>query len=708
MNYQHKWETIEAEKQKVSGNKAAAIEHYDRAIAGAKEHQFTHEEALANELAAKFYLDWGKKMIAESYMVEAYYCYSRWGAAAKAEELTLLYPQLLAPILKSAEDANDLEQTISITNSWKNSCELLDLGALLKASQTISQEIELDRAIGNLLTILLANAGADCCVLMLQNKENLEVIAKAKLTEFPQLLTPCSFESSVDIPVNLVNKVKRSLEPIVLVNATTSNEFSGDVYVRKHKPLSVLCMPILYRGNSIGILYLENNLSTGAFTRERFKMLQLLTAQAAISLQNAQLYQEVQNYAVYLEQKVEKRTVELQAAKEEAERANLQKTNFLNFITHELRTPLNSIMGMSEALEDNPGDMSDLQLRHVQKIYQSGDHLRTLINDLLDLAKIEAGKLELKCDPNIIEDLCNFSIDTILPQSNQKQIKLSLNIPSQLPQISVDRTRIRQVLINLLGNAVKYTPEEGEITLEVKQLQYENTAAIRFAVTDTGIGISDESLSKLFQPFVQIDSAVNRTFKGTGLGLNLVKKMVELHGGKISVSSELGKGSCFAFELPCSDLPFVFPLPQDSTPIESSATDRAHPNDTPSLPTILIVDNNEAYIESTSNYLTAKGYQIIAASNGEEAIELIKQHRPAVVLMDIYMPVLDGLSAIRQLRQDPQFTNLPIIAVTALSMQGDEERCLAAGANYYFSKPVRFSVLAGAIHNSLQSRVAVV
>jgi CheY-like chemotaxis protein len=120
------------------------------------------------------------------------------------------------------------------------------------------------------------------------------------------------------------------------------------------------------------------------------------------------------------------------------------------------------------------------------------------------------------------------------------------------------------------------------------------------------------------------------------------------------------------------------------------------------------VDNNEAYIESTSNYLTAKGYQIIAASNGEEAIELIKQHRPAVVLMDIYMPVLDGLSAIRQLRQDPQFTNLPIIAVTALSMQGDEERCLAAGANYYFSKPVRFSVLAGAIHNSLQSRVAVV
>jgi predicted ATPase/signal transduction histidine kinase len=717
MNYQHKWDLIEAEKQRVLGNKADAIEYYDRAISGAKAHQFIHEESLANELAAKFYLDWGKETIAGAYIIEAYYGYTRWGATAKVEHLTTLYPQLLAPIFRRETaavkdrgntDVSDLEM-ITIDSTVYSSSEFLDLAAILKASQTIAEEIELDKLITTLLNIIIANAGADKCVLMLQTETQMQIVARVELGQQPQLFPPIPLAVSVDVPISIINQVRSRLESSILVEPAQQAQFATDEYLQQHQPQSVLCLPILHRATLVGILYLENQLVADAFNRDRFDTLQLLTAQAAISIENAKLYADLRASVELLEHRVTERTRELNAAKEEAERANQAKTDFFNYMTHELRTPLNSILGMSAALQSQDcGTVNQQQLEHLRSIETGGNYLLSLINDLLDTAKIEAGMIELHCTPVDLGELCSSSLMFVQPQAFQKQLQIELDIPPHLPKIMVDERLICQVTINLLTNAVKFTPAGGQITLIVSHIESTiiGTSIVRMSVRDSGIGITAENLQKLFQPFTQIDSATNRTAQGTGLGLNLVKKIVELHGGKVTVTSQIDVGSCFTIDLPCSELPFIFPLDRVPT------ADRLElAQSEPRLrlaPSILFIDDNAANLESKSSYLRTKGYELITAKNGREAIDLLLGGLalPSVILVDLPVDELDNLTAIEQLRQTPPFVNLPIIIITALVLNDgipmeQRERFLGAKIDRYLSKPIGHKVLSQTIQACL-------
>ncbi|MEG4226994.1 AAA family ATPase [Microcoleus sp. N9_B2] len=312
MNHQHKWYLVEAEKHRVLGNKAEAIEHYDRAISGAKANEYINEEALANELAAKFYLNWGKERIAQDYMTQAYYCYARWGAKAKVADLEKHYPQLLAPILQQTRSSLSTQETIftlgtvtytSSASSSSNSASIaLDLATILKASQSISSEIELEKLLSTLLLIVIENAGADKCVLMLVQDDRLLIKGSMTLGSEPLVLQRLPVEESQEIPLKLINKVKNNRQTVVLINASIDPTLANDPYVVSQQPKSILCSPILHQGKLLGILYLENSLVTGAFTSDRVELLNLLCAQAAISLQNAQLYERSQQYAQQLQE----------------------------------------------------------------------------------------------------------------------------------------------------------------------------------------------------------------------------------------------------------------------------------------------------------------------------------------------------------------------------------------------------------------------
>jgi PAS domain S-box-containing protein len=397
---------------------------------------------------------------------------------------------------------------------------------------------------------------------------------------------------------------------------------------------------------------------------------------------------------------------QLKQTNEELIRATRLKDEFLANMSHELRTPLNAILGLTEGLQDEVfGLINNEQLNALKTMERSGSHLLALINDILDVAKIESGQVELDCAVTAIAPLCHSSLTFIKQQALKKHIQLETKLPPQLPDLFIDERRIRQVLINLLNNAVKFTPEGGRITLEVTpHLPTSNDSGwVRIAVTDTGIGIAPEHIKKLFQPFIQVDSALNRNYEGTGLGLALVKRIVELHGGEVGLTSEVGVGSCFSIELPCAtcdrdrDLPTTF-TPSPSLPPGISHLDRAA---APTNPLILLAEDNEANISTVASYLEAKGYRLLLAHNGVEAIEIAQSYQPDLILMDIQMPKMDGLEAMQHLRRDPDLVDVPIIALTALTMTGDRERCLEAGATDYLSKPIKLKQLAQSIQSIL-------
>ncbi|MDX2097787.1 MAG: PAS domain-containing protein [Leptolyngbyaceae cyanobacterium bins.59] len=386
-------------------------------------------------------------------------------------------------------------------------------------------------------------------------------------------------------------------------------------------------------------------------------------------------------------------------------RATRLKDEFLANMSHELRTPLNAVLGMTEGLQEEVfGPLTDRQRQALATVERSGKHLLELINDILDLSKIESEKLELQTAPVTVNQLCESSLTFVRQQAAKKDIYLTSEISENLPNLMVDERRIRQVLINLLSNAVKFTPDGGQVCLEAHLDLQASKPMLCFSVIDTGIGIAEENVGKLFQPFVQVDSRLNRQYSGTGLGLALVRRLVELHGGKVSVTSVLGEGSCFTVWLPClpeggstqiinRTVPFeANAVPANPVPVEQSGL-LSQSSAAPSSPLILLAEDNEANIVTISGYLRGWGYRLVVAKNGREAIDRAIEEAPDLILMDIQMPQVDGLEAIRILREHSHLNKIPIIALTAFAMSGDREQCLAAGASDYVTKPIQFRLL---------------
>lgn len=377
------------------------------------------------------------------------------------------------------------------------------------------------------------------------------------------------------------------------------------------------------------------------------------------------------------------------------------RDDFLAGISHDMRTPLSTILGRVEALLDGLYDpLGEAQRRSLQVVEESARQLLGLVNDILDLSRLEAGKVQLEIGEVYVADVVRASLLQVQEQARRKQIQITTTADPAVVTVHADERRLCQMLINLLTNAVKYTPKGGSVWFEVEGDAALGIAAFR--VRDNGVGIAEADLARLFQRYERLGAA-GAVEAGTGLGLALVQLLTELHGGEIMVESELGRGSCFTVALawqPSTPAAVTAPLPAElpaALPAEASAPSapRAQP------PLVLVVDDNEMNTTMLSDYLKVKGYRVASARNGRDAIQQARRLRPDVVLMDLQMPEMDGLEATHRLRQLPELQGLPIIGLTALAMPGDRERCLAAGANDYLSKPVSLRGLLGVIEREL-------
>ncbi len=399
-----------------------------------------------------------------------------------------------------------------------------------------------------------------------------------------------------------------------------------------------------------------------------------------------------------LAQKVKRRTMELQKVNAELAHAAHIKDEFLANMSHELRTPLNAVLTLSEMLQDETyGPLDNKQLKPIKLIESSGKHLLSLINDILDLSKIEAGKMTLKIGEVGTNEICQASLQFVKQIALNKRVKVLSRYNNTATTLQADERCLKQILVNLLTNAVKFTPKGGKVVLEVSTDQ--NQELIHFIVSDTGIGIPEDQMKHLFQPFVQIDSRLNRQHEGTGLGLSLVYRLTDMQGGSVTVESKVGEGSRFTVSLPWRPGEGVLALTDDNHTDNKNQPSTISPRQPSVL--VLLAEDNEININIIREALQANGYQWVIAKNGVEVIEKAIKTKPDVILMDIQMPTMDGLEATRRIRADPNLTQIPIIALTALAMPGDREQCLAAGANDYLSKPVSIKKLLKAIEAQL-------
>ena len=579
MNHMHKFYLVEAEKARVLGQILEAEELYEQAIAGARENEYIQEEALAYELAAKFYLARGRLKIAQLYMKEAHYAYTRWGATAKVRDLEAKYPQLL-PLSSATQSLTSTHTTTSNSTTSSNSASFLDLATLMKASQAISGEIVLDKLLASLMKILIENAGAQSGFLILPSPpenghENWVIQASGSVDEEQKTILQSIGIDSVEVSTQvsllsaaIVHYVIRTKENLVLNDAVHTGKFTQDAYILTKKPKSILCIPLLDRTKLSGILYLENNLTTDAFTEDRVELLKLLSAQVAISIENAQLYTNLQHFNENLEQLVQQRTAQLSQALDDlkATQTKLVESEkmaslggLVAGVAHEINTPIGISITAASLLADKVTEFFGT--------YKSGQMKRSQLEKFLDTAMQSSSMVlsNLNRAADLIQSFKQVAVDQCTEEQRIFNLKqyLSEVLISLRPKLRTTHHQVEikgdeaialntypgafsQIITNLVMNSLThaYSPEDaGHLIFEYKQ----QGEQIILTYSDDGKGIPKENLSKIFDPFF----TTKRGQGGSGLGLHIVYNLVtQKLNGTIEGESQVGVGTKFIIKLP--------------------------------------------------------------------------------------------------------------------------------------------------------------
>ncbi|MEH2111497.1 trifunctional serine/threonine-protein kinase/ATP-binding protein/sensor histidine kinase [Nostoc sp.] len=560
-NFLHKFYLVEAERYRILGEKAEAIEMYDRAIAQATEHEYLNEQALSYELAARFYLQWGKEKIAQDYLFNAHYAYTRWGAKAKVEDLEKRYPQFF-----TQAQINSQFLTSQITSTSTTLPNSLDFNSVLKASHILGREIKLDTLLTKLMTIVIENAGAEKGYLLLNQDTELQIRTSGKINSDSAKVTEAISIKTFSKPIlsnAIVDYVARTKDSVVLNDAVNEGNFTHDAYIHQQQPKSILCFPLLNQGNLIGIVYLENNLTTGAFTPERMEVLNLLSSQAAISIENATLYNT-------LEEKVAERTQELSQVVEDLKATQKQLVEsekmsalggLVAGVAHEINTPVGTSITVASTLAD--------ETRSLITAVEQGQLKRSVLNNYLEIAKESTELLlsNLNRAGELVQSFKQVAVDqtsleerTFLVKQYLEEIVTSLTPKlkqaSHTLTVTGDETvrinsypgALAQIITNLVMNSLNHgyqLHESGQLRIEVKQ----ESECVVIQYSDDGCGIPQENLNKIFEPFF----TTARQKGGSGLGLHITYNLVtQKLQGTIDVYSELEKGTIFTVTLPLS------------------------------------------------------------------------------------------------------------------------------------------------------------
>ncbi len=774
---------VQAEKARHFNNADLASRHYELAIRSARKSGFLKELALSNELAGRFYRDEGKEELASFFLERARLSYRRWGAVNKITWIDEEFAEL-----RDQDDIDHLSDLNSPGHQLVGSSgygSSLDLSSVIKASQVLSGEIILETLLQRLMQVSLENAGAHRASLILNHDEQLIVEvtttgsgARADYSMHREIL-----EEVDHLPVSVIQYVARTREDLVLNDAPNEDIFTQDDYIVAKRPRSIICIPILSQSHLTGILYLENRRTTRAFTQERVAVLKLLASQSAITIENAKLYQQLNesrnkyrslyenslegifeideaeeftginpaaaallgyekpgdlimgkgpelssvfsNPQDYLDLRkaltddgrvigfdtriirkdgtlrwislsiqridddggyhLEGSMIDISERKlrEEADQARLMaeaatdaKSHFLASMSHEIRTPMNAIMGYTRLALAT--ELSDEQLRYLTTIGASTNHLLRVVNDILDLSKVESGKLELEKTPFSLQEVLDEVHNLFALPAQEKDLTLLFPTEAYDLMFLGDAVRLGQVLINLVGNAIKFT-EAGTVQVSVSSQEVgDNRVRLIFGVEDTGIGIEPSQQEMIFESFTQGASSLREG--GTGLGLAICSRLVEMMNGGISVVSVPGTGSRFDFN--------ILVEPWTEVPVFSNAEPVNLP--TGSGGEVLLVEDNPINQDLACAMLQRAGFSVTVANHGAEALKLLREHDYLVVLMDIRMPVMDSLEAIRIIRGDPSLCDTTVIA---LSAGGERQSAMDSGFDDYLAKPVDFDEL---------------
>jgi predicted ATPase/signal transduction histidine kinase/tRNA A-37 threonylcarbamoyl transferase component Bud32 len=537
MNYKNKYELVLAESLAAENKFDEALIAYDQSIDSAKEFGYTNELAMAYEQKAKLLARIGNSEAESEALSKTYLYYKQWGALAKTSRLEAEYPYLLN------DNPNDpmLTQSRSFTSRSIGN-KLLDLSTILKAASTISSEIQLRRVIPKLLRIVIENAGAQSGSFILIEGEKLLVHAVGDKDNDVKMIDPKPVSEVNDLSESIINYVYRSKEHVVLEQATENKKFGNDEYIKTNNVQSVLCLPILHQGQYLGIIYLENNLIKGAFTIQRLDLLTMLSGQIAVTLNNALLYDN-------LEQKVEERTHQIEEQKEQLNKQNIElksindeKDYLVSLVSHDLRTPLYGIRSFAGLAARKLKDEKTKD--YTEPIIETIDRLDSMITRILDISAINAKQVKLELEEFDVSQTVEEITNNHLPMAQDKSIDLKVDRNGSLI-LRLDKNYLIQILDNLISNAIKYSHPEKQVMVSMKKVE----EGVQIAVKDSGPGISKRDQRLLFNNFQKLSAEPTAGEKSTGLGLSIVKKYVDSMNGKVWCESELEKGSTFFVEL---------------------------------------------------------------------------------------------------------------------------------------------------------------